>query len=238
MQNILLYNKVSLLFLVVAMTYGFVTTGVVNAVVTFVVSLAVMFLVRVFREEHDVRHTYMVGIALTLAAMQWFYAMALLPFMLFFLVKPLEAFSLRNVMAMLLGVFTPLWLYLPYWLYIHIQAMDWLLLQEQLRQAGLSVSLFNYADVNALQAIIYGILLLLFLVLTVNRSSYRYKGKMFVRSQRTIYITLTWLIALAVIVLPSEADYLLPLMAACIGPVAAQVSIGDGRMTSSGRTNT
>lgn len=238
MQNILLYNKVSLLFLVVAMAYGVVTTGAVTAVVTLVVSLAVMFLVKAFRDEHGVRHTYMAGIALTLAAMQWPYTVVLLPFMLFFLVKPLEAFSLRNVMAMLLGVLTPLWLYLPYWLYKHFQAMDWMLLQEQLRQAELSVSLFNYGDVNALQAITYGILLLLFLVLTVNRSSYRYKGKLFVRSQRSIYITLTWLMALALIVLPSEAGHLLPLMAACIGPVAAQVSIGDDRMTGSVRTNT
>lgn len=229
MQNILFYNKVSLLFLVGAMAYGVMTAGITAAVVTLVVSASVIYLIKAFHNKKGVRHTFMAGVMLTLAAMAWPYVLLFLPFLLFFLVKPLEAFSGRNVMAMLLGTLTPLWLYLPYWLYIHFQMMDWAGMPDSYMRIVKTVRYFNYEDVTALQIIIYGILLLFFLVLTVRRTPYCYKGKLFVRSQRAIYITLTWVSAAFLLVFPSFADCFLPLMAAFIGPVAAQVAIGDDR---------
>lgn len=76
---------------------------------------------------------------------------------------------------------------------------------------------------------VYGLLLLLFLILTVRRSSFRYKGKLFVRSQRAMYVSLVWIMVVLIPLFPSFADYLLPLMAACIGPVAAQAMTGNDR---------
>src|SRR5574344_83380 len=124
--------------------------------------------------------------------MVWPYVLPFILVEIFLLAKPLEAFSFRNVMAMLLGVLTPVWIYFPYWLYIHYQAMDWVLLHDGYIQMIQLISFFDYASVTALHAITYGLLLLLFLALTIRRSSYRYKGKLFVRSQRTVYISLIW----------------------------------------------
>ena len=92
-----------------------------------------------------------------------------------------------------------------------------------------SVEVFDYGEVTVFQAAIYGVLLLLFLGLIVRRSSYRFKGKLFVRRQRAVYITMVWAVALVMIVLPSLSNWLLPLMATFMGPVAAQVVMGDGR---------
>lgn len=229
MHNILLYNKVSLLFLLGAIAYGVMTVGNLSAVVTLILSLATVFLVKSSQEKDSVRYTYMAGFTLTLAAMVWPYVIVTLLLFLCFLVKPLEVITLRNVMSMLLGVLSPLWLYLPVWLYGHVMAMDWECVREHYMGYLTSVEVFDYGEVTVFQAAICGVLLLLFLGLIVRRSSYRFKGKLFVRRQRAVYITMVWAVALVMIVLPSLSNWLLPLMATFMGPVAAQVVMGDGR---------
>ena len=112
------------------MVYGVMTAGNMSAAVTLTMSVVIVCLARIFHDKAGVRHAYLAGIALACAAMAWPYVLALLPVLLFFLIKPQEAFSLRNVAAMLLGILTPGWIYLPYWLYVHLKAMDWMLLAE------------------------------------------------------------------------------------------------------------
>lgn len=229
MHNILLYNKVSLLFLLGAVAYGVMTAGNMAAVVTLVLSLSLVFLVKASQDKEGVKNTYLAGFTLTLAAAAWPYAIVLLLAYLCFLIKPLEAFSVRKIMAMLLGVLSPLWLYLPIWLYGHVCAMDWQQVQEYYVQLLTQVTVFDYGDITVVQPVLYGVMLLFFLGLIVRRSSYRYKGKLFVRMQRAVYISMVWIMVLAIVVLPTFADWLLPLMIAFIGPVAAQVAMGDDR---------
>lgn len=211
------------------MVYGVMTAGNMSAAVTLTMSVVIVCLARIFHDKAGVRHAYLAGIALACAAMAWPYVLALLPVLLFFLIKPQEAFSLRNVAAMMLGILTPGWIYLPYWLYVHLKAMDWMLLAEHYKLVQVSVPLLDYGELTPLQPVVYGLLLLLFLILTVRRSSFRYKGKLFVRSQRAMYVSLVWIMVVLIPLFPSFADYLLPLMAACIGPVAAQAMTGNDR---------
>lgn len=215
--------------MICSIAYGVMTVGNMSAVVTVVLSLATVFLVKSSQEKNSVKYTYMAGFMLTLAAMAWPYVIVLLLLFCCFLVKPLESITVRNVMAMLLGALTPLWLYLPWWLYCHAQAMDWEQVQQYYMDYLTSLSVFDYGKVNVLQAAIYGVLLLLFLGLIVHRSTFRFKGKLFVRRQRALYIAMVWVVSLTLIVLPSLSDWLLPLMATFIGPVAAQVVMGDDR---------
>lgn len=224
MQNILLYNKVSLIFLVGAMVYGALTETRDTAAVTLLVSLSVVCLVKAFQNKCGVRHTYLCGIVLALAAIFQPYVLSLLLLFILFLLKPLEALSWRNVMAMFLGVLTPVWIYLPFGLAVRMRSMDWDTVDMQ--WPDIPVPFLGYQDVNALHVITYGLLLMLLIVLTTRRLSYRFKGKLFVRSQRSIYISMTWIVALIAVILPSLAGFLLPLMVAFTGPVAAQWSGG------------
>lgn len=220
MQNILLYNKVSLAFLVAAMAYGALMEDYASAAATLLVSVSLACLVKAFQDKQGVRHTYLCGVVLALAAAFWPYMLALFPLFAFFLLKPLEALSWRNVMAMLLGVLTPAWMYLPFGLAAHVRAMDWEMADRLWKVPP--VSFLEYQDIDVAHAIAYGLLLLLLLLLTVHRSSYRFKGKLFVRTQRSIYICMVWGMAVLTVLLPSFAGYLLPMMAAFVGPVAAQ----------------
>lgn len=219
----------SLLFLLGAVAYGVMTVGNMAAVVTLVLSISLVFLVKASQDKEGVKYTYMAGFTLTLAAAAWPYAITLLLAYLCFLIKPLEVFSVRRVMAMLLGVLSPLWLYLPVWLYGHVSAMDWQQVQEYYMQLLTQVAVFDYDDITVVQPVLYGVMLLFFLGLIVRRSAYRYKGKLFVRMQRAVYISMVWIMTLTIVVLPTFSDWLLPLMIAFIGPVAAQVAMGDDR---------
>lgn len=211
------------------MAYGVMMADEKAAVVTLVVSVAVVSLIKTFHKNDGVGSTYLAGLTLMLAAMAWPYVLLLMPVFLILLIRPLEAFSLRNVMAMLLGALTPLWLYLPYWLYVHVEANDWRTWPGDYWQSLLQVTPFDYAGITPLPLVVYGLLLLVFLLLTVRRSIFRFKGKQFVRSQRAMYITLTWIMVAVMPCFPTLSAWLLPLMAACIGPIAAQVMTRDGR---------
>lgn len=229
MHYILLNNRISLLFLLGAVAYSVMTAGNMAAVVTLLLSISIVFLVKTSQEKDGVKYAYLAAFTLSLAAVAWPYVIVLLLAYLCFLIKPLEVFSVRRVMAMLLGALSPLWLYLPLWLYRHVVAMDWQQVQEYYAQLVTQVTCFDYGEVTVMQAVIYGIMLFLFLGLIVRRSAFRYKGKLFVRMQRAVYISMVWIMVLTIIVLPSFADWLLPLMIAFIGPVAAQVAMGDDR---------
>jgi len=200
-----------------------------SAVVTLMLSLSTVFLVKSSQDKGQVKFAYMAGFTLTLAAMAWPYVIPVMLVYLCLLIKPLEVFSLRNVMAMLLGVLSPLWLYLPLWLYKHVETADWLQVQEHYEQLVTQVAVFDYAEVTVLQAVLFGVMLFVFLGLVVRRSAFRYKGKLFIRMQRAVYISMVWIMVLAIVVLPSLADWLLPLMVTFMGPVAAQVAMGDDR---------
>lgn len=202
------------------MAYGALMEDYGSAAATLLVSVSLVCLVKAFQNKQGVRHTYLCGVMLALAAAFWPYVLALFPLFAFFLLKPLEALSWRNVMAMLLGVLTPAWVYLPFGLAAHVRAMDWEMADRLWTMPP--VPFLEYQNIGMAHAIAYGLLLLLFLMLTVHRSSSRFKGKLFVRTQRSIYICMVWVVAVLVALLPSFAGYLLPMMAAFIGPVAAQ----------------
>lgn len=228
-KNILLFNKVSLLFLIGAMAYGGMTAGYMSACFTLIMSLSVVALVSTFQNKAGMSHTYTSGLFIGLVSMVWPLALVFLPLHLLLLLKPLSALSWKNVMAMLLGVLTPAWMYLPYFLYVHTASMDWLQTAEKYAENCYAVSFFDYSNVKSLDVILYGVLILSFFGLILYRTPYSYKGKVFVRTQRAVYMVFTWLLAIGLPFVPQSAVYLLPFMASCIGPVVAQKAMGDGR---------
>ncbi len=217
------------MFLLGAMALGVVIVGYEAAVVTLVTSVAVAFLVRAFHDKGGVRFAYQSGVCLMLAAMMWPHILLLLPLFLILLIRPLEAFSGRTAIAMFLGVLTPAWVALPYWLFTGALTLEVVVaLWDELSCAALCPFL-SYKTVTPWHIAAYGVLLMLFVLLMFRRSQHNYKGKVYVRSQLGVYATLVWILAIMMPLFPAFAPMLLPLMAAFIGPVAAQRAAGDGR---------
>ncbi len=214
------------MFLVGGMVYGALTETKETAMMVFLVSMAFVALMKAFQKKQGVKATYLCGVALTLAALCWPYVIVLLLPCTFFLLIPLEAFSRRTVAAMLLGALTPLWLYLPFALVanIGILAPYNIINVPVIQWPEILMPFFDYHDLNVLHTVTYGLLLIALVILSGHCVSYRFNGKLFVRIQRGIYISMAWIMAAMIVILPSYAGFMLPLMAAFMGPVVAQLT--------------
>lgn len=75
-----------------------------------------------YKEEIALGKAYLTGVMVGTAALCHPYAFVLLPLLLIYMYGAAQAHSIRMTLAMLLGVLSPFWLYLPYWLYVNTSA--------------------------------------------------------------------------------------------------------------------
>lgn len=94
-----------------------------SAGVLFPAVLGFAIIKSAFKNEQAVGKAYCSGAMIGLAGLAWIYSLILLPFLLLYMSGPVQARSSKMVMAMLLGVATPFWVYLPYYLFINLKSL-------------------------------------------------------------------------------------------------------------------
>lgn len=83
----------------------------------FAVTIAVFIIRSAYKNPQALGAAYCAGAMTGLAGMASVYSLAVTPLLLMYMLGPLQARSFRMTMAMLIGVATPFWIYLPYYLY-------------------------------------------------------------------------------------------------------------------------
>lgn len=73
----------------------------------------------VYKSQNALSATFVSGVCLGLAAMGHYYALAVFPLLLIYLYGPMKANSLKHLWSFIFGILTPLWLYLPFYLYFN-----------------------------------------------------------------------------------------------------------------------
>lgn len=111
-------NKWTLMLLVGVVAAVLYAAGMARtALVLFFATLAFVIIRSAYKDSSALGKAYCSGLATGIAAMGWIYSLILIPVLLMYMSGPVQARSFRMTMAMLLGVATPYWCYLPYFLY-------------------------------------------------------------------------------------------------------------------------
>lgn len=73
----------------------------------------------VYKSKDALSATFVSGACLGLAIMGHYYALVAFPLLLIYLYGPMKANSLKPLWSFIFGILTPMWLYLPFYLYFN-----------------------------------------------------------------------------------------------------------------------
>ncbi len=205
------------------------TAGYEAAVMVVLTNIAIAILLTTYDDRKSMGKMLAVGMLLVLAAWAWHYALLLLPVFYIFTITPLESFSFRNAIAMLLGVLCPLWIALPAVIYCLWQGLYTDLMMQKYAELQEVTPLMDYKNIDAVMAVVYVVLVFLFIILIFRRPQNGYHGKKYARMQFTVYSFLVLIMMVAIPMLPTLATHTLPLMVTFVGAIAAQRAMRDDR---------
>ncbi len=203
--------------------------GYKPVVATLCATISTAVLMTTFRNKRAMETCFLIGAVLMLSAWSWLYSLTMLPFYVIFLATPLEAFSLRNTMALILGMLAPLWIALPIALYILWQMPENTILLEKYEEYTTIMPLFNYTEVDELSIMAFVILTFIFLLQLLLRQKSGHCSKKYERVQRNIYSVMFLATAVFAVIMPTTAPYTISLMTAFLGPVVALRMADDSR---------
>lgn len=93
-----------------------------SAQILMLVVLSFVVIKTAYKNEQAIGTAYCSGILTGIAGLSWLYSLAATPLLIAYMSGPVQARSWRMAFALLIGVATPFWIYLPFFLYSRLQA--------------------------------------------------------------------------------------------------------------------
>ena len=165
---------------------------------------------------------FYISLLISLASFLWRPFLWLLPLIMLFAITPMRSFSVRALIASLLGVLLPYWLLLLWVFTSDIPPTEYSDILLHHLSAAVSIGwLQGYEFITDHDLLVYGYFLILLLLSTMHLISDASKDKMRVRMYYRVFSFMAWIIMLLMPFMPLTTPLMLPLAALFISPLVA-----------------
>ena len=220
-------RMVSCVFIVLSCCASFLFNNSYSSVATLCFVASLMPLFKSYQDKESVGWTFYAFIPLGAASLLWAQMLFLVPIAWVLMATCLRSFSLRTLMASVLGILTPYWFALVYFVY----TKDYNTPLEHFRQladlgpitacstADEYFSRFSLLGFERLLCLAFAVIL--FVTGFVHFFRNRFQDKLNTRMFYDIFITYGFLLLTGIILQPQHFDMLFHLLIVCTSPLAA-----------------
>lgn len=220
-------RMVSCVFIVLSCCASFLFHNSSSSVATLCFVASLMPLFKSYQDEESVGWTFYAFVPLGAASLLWTQMLLLVPMAWILMAACLRSFSLRTFMASVIGLLTPYWFALVYFVY----TKDYSTPLEHFRQladfgpiatcttVGEYFSRFSLLGLERLLCLAF--VVILFVTGFIHFFRNRFQDKLNTRMYYDIFITYGFLLLAGILLQPQHFDMLFHLLIVCASPLAA-----------------
>ncbi|MGN0281610.1 MAG: hypothetical protein ACI4B3_04820 [Prevotella sp.] len=220
-------RMVSCAFIVLSCCASFLFTETDSSIVSLCYVAMFMPLFNGYQDKESVGWTFYAFLAFGVASLFWVQMFFFVPVTWILMGKCLQSLSLRTFMASILGIITPYWFALVYFIYTidYTTPMEHFLKLADFGSIATATSIGEYCtSLMALgieRQVCFGFVTTLFITGFVHNLRTKFKDKINTRMYYDVFITYGVMIILCILLQPQHFDMLFHLLIVCTSPVIA-----------------